>query len=66
MKMLRVVLFHLYVALMALLVLTASQVIADHYGSRILGAFTGTVSDVNHDVSNMKNKVKNWNKNMLD
>lgn len=64
--MLRVLLFHFYVALMALFVLIASQIIADNYGSRILGAITGTVNEVNQDVSNVKNKVKNWNKNMLD
>lgn len=64
--MLRVVLFHCYVALMALLVLTTSQIIAEHYGSRILAVITGTVNEVNQDVSNVKSKVKNWNKNMLD
>lgn len=64
--MLRVVLFHTYVAIMAIFVLTTSHIIADHYGARILGAFTGTVNDVNQDVSAVKNKVKDWNKKIMD
>lgn len=64
--MLRVVLFHAYIAVMAIIVLTASHIIADHYGARILSAITGTVTEAKQDVSDVKNKVKNWNKTMLD
>ena len=64
--MMRVILFHLYVAIMAIIVVTTSNIVAEHYGTTILNAINGTVNSVNEDVSKVKNSVRDWNKNILD
>ncbi len=64
--MMRVVLFHLYVTIMAIFVVTTGTVLADHYGTRIVNTINGTVNSVNEDVSKVKNSVKDWNKKILE
>ncbi len=64
--MLRVILFHLYVAVMAVIVITTANILSDHYGQTIINSITGTVDEVNNDVSAVKNKVKDWNKKILE
>lgn len=64
--MLRVILFHLYVAIMAVIVITTANILSDRYGQTIINSITGTVDEVNNDVSAVKNKVKDWNKKILE
>jgi uncharacterized protein YacL len=62
----KVVFTHFYVIVVAIFVLTTSQIIADHYGRDIISFFTGTSNSVERELNDVKETVKDWNKKILD
>lgn len=64
--MLRVFLTHLYVIVMAFVVLTASHIVANRYGDDIINSLTGFAGSADNRIDTMQDSVKDWNKKMLD
>lgn len=64
--MLRVIFTHLYVILMAIIVITTSNILASRYGDDIVNSLKNMVSTADSGVNEMQENVKDWNKNMLD
>lgn len=64
--MVRVIVTHLYVIVMAIIVITTSNIIASRYGDDIVNGLKSLVSSADNEVSEMQESVKDWNKNMLD
>ncbi len=64
--MLRVIFTHLYVILMAIIVITTSNILANRYGDDIVNSIKNMVSTADSGVNEMQENVKDWNKKMLD
>lgn len=64
--MLRVIFTHLYVIVMAIIVITTSNILANRYGDDIVNSLRNLVSSADSGVNDMQESVKDWNKNMLD
>jgi uncharacterized membrane protein (DUF106 family) len=64
--MLRVIFTHLYVIVMAIIVITTSNILANRYGDDIVNSLKNMVSTADSGVNEMQESVKDWNKNMLD
>lgn len=64
--MVRVIFTHLYVIVMAILVIMTANILSDRYGDDIVSGLKGMLSSADSEISEMQNSVKDWNKNMLD
>jgi predicted PurR-regulated permease PerM len=64
--MVRVIFTHLYVILMAIIVITTSNILATRYGDSIVSSLNNLVSSADNEITEMQDSVKDWNKNMLD
>lgn len=64
--MLRVIFTHLYVIVMAIIVITTSNILANRYGDDIVNSLKNMVSTADSGVNEMQESVKDWNRNMLD
>lgn len=64
--MLRVIFTHLYVIVMAIIIITTSNILANRYGDDIVNSLNNMVSTADSGVNEMQESVKDWNKNMLD
>lgn len=64
--MVRVIFTHVYVIVMALLIVTAGNIIADRYGDDIVNGINSLLSSADSEMTEMQESVKDWNKNMLD
>ncbi len=64
--MLRVIFTHFYVIVMAIIVITTSNILANRYGDDIVNSLKNMVSTADSGVNEMQESVKDWNKNMLD
>lgn len=64
--MVRVIFAHLYVILMAIVVITTGNILADRYGDDIVNGLNNLVSSADSEIGEMQESVKDWNKNMLD
>lgn len=64
--MLRVFFAHLYVIVMAIIVITTSNILASRYGDDIVNGIQNLVSSADNEVSEVQESVKDWNKKMLD
>jgi hypothetical protein len=64
--MVRVIFTHLYVIVMAIIVITTSNILATRYGDSIINGLNGMVSSADNEITEMQDSVKDWNKKMLD
>jgi len=64
--MARVIFTHLYVIIMATVVVMTGNILADRYGDDIVSGLHGMVQSTDDGMAEMKNSVKDWNKHMLD
>lgn len=64
--MVRVIFTHLYVIMMAIIVITTSHILANRYGDDIVNSLKSLVSSADSGMNEMQESVKDWNKNMLD
>lgn len=64
--MVRVIFTHLYIILMAIVVITTSNILASRYGDSIVNGLNSLVSSADSEITEMQDSVKDWNKNMLD
>jgi hypothetical protein len=64
--MLRVIFTHLYVIIVAILVVTAGNIIADQYGASITKSLSSMVNTVDHKMNNVEETVTDWNKKILE
>ena len=64
--MFRTLMTHLYVILMALLVVTAGNIIADRYGAAIASSIERMFGQADSGLQQMEESVKDWNRKMLD
>jgi C4-dicarboxylate transporter len=64
--MLRVIFTHLYVIVMAIIVITTSHILANRYGDDIVNGLKNLVTSADSGMNEMQENVKDWNKNMLD
>ncbi len=64
--MVRVIFTHLYVIVMAILVIMTANILSDRYGDDIVTGLNNLVGSANNEMTEMQNSVKDWNKNMLD
>lgn len=64
--MLRVFFAHLYVIVMAIIVITTSNILASRYGDDIVNGIQNLVRGADNEVSEVQESVKDWNKKMLD
>ena len=62
----RTILAHIYVIVMATLVVMAGNILADRYGDRIAGFVSGVGSKASQEKAQIQKDVKDWNKKMLD
>lgn len=64
--MVRVIFTHLYVIVMAILVIMTANILSDRYGDDIVSGLNNLVSTADSEINEMQSSVKDWNKNMLD
>lgn len=64
--MVRVIFTHVYVIVMALLIIVAGNIIADRYGDDIVNGIDNLLSSADTGMTGMQESVRDWNKNMLD
>lgn len=64
--MVRVIFTHLYVIVMAIIVITTSNILANRYGDDIVNSLKSLVTSADSGMNEMQESVKDWNKNMLD
>lgn len=62
----RTILVHIYVIVMAAIVVMAGNILADRYGDRIAGFISGIGSKASQEKAQIEQGVKDWNKKMLD
>jgi len=65
-QMVRVIFTHVYVIVMALLIIVAGNIIADRYGDDIVNGIDNLLSSADTGMTEMQESVRDWNKNMLD
>lgn len=64
--MVRVIFTHIYVIVMAVLVIMTANILSDRYGDDIVTGLKNLVSSADSEITEMQEGVKDWNKNMLD
>lgn len=64
--MARVIFTHLYVIVVATLVVMTGNILADQYGPTITKSLSDMLSSVDHSVNNVEETVTDWNKKILD
>lgn len=64
--MVRVIFTHLYLIIVAIFVVTAGNILADQYGTRITRSLSDMVNTVDHKMNNAEETVTDWNKKILD
>lgn len=62
----RIILTHLYVIIMATIVITAGNIIADQYGGTIKHGISTLLNSVDREVTEVQHGVTDWNKKILD
>jgi ubiquinone biosynthesis protein UbiJ len=66
MPMARVIFTHLYVIIVATLVVMTGNILADQYGPSIKKTMSDIVYSVDHSVNNVEETVTDWNKKILN
>ncbi len=64
--MARVIFTHLYVIIVATLVVMTGNILADQYGPGIKQSLSDMINSVDHSVNNIEETVTDWNKKILD
>ncbi len=64
--MVRVIFTHIYVIVMAVLVIMTANILSDRYGDDIVTGLKNLVSSADSEITEMQEGVRDWNKNMLD
>lgn len=64
--MARVIFTHLYVIIVAIMIVAAGNIIADQYGTSITKSLSDMVKSVDHSVNNVEETVTDWNKKILE
>lgn len=64
--MVRVFFTHVYVIVMAIIVVMTGNILANRFGDDIVNSLSSLVSSADDSVTDMQEKVKDWNKNVLD
>lgn len=64
--MVRVILSHVYVILMAIVVITTSNILAAQYGEDIVTSLKGLLSSTEAEISGIQSSTRDWNKKVLD
>lgn len=64
--MVRVIFTHLYVILMAIFVVTTSNILASRYGDNIVNGLNSMVSSADTEINDMQDSVKDWNKKIME
>lgn len=64
--MVKVIFEHLYVIVMAIVVVTAGNILADQYGSAISSGISDMVNSADKEITDVQNSVVDWNKKILD
>lgn len=64
--MFRVIFTHLYVILMAIVVITTSNILAAQYGEEIVSRLNELLSTTEAEVSGIQSSTRDWNKKALD
>ncbi|MDF1589174.1 MAG: hypothetical protein P1P93_08490 [Gammaproteobacteria bacterium] len=64
--MTRVIFTHLYLIIVATLVVMAGNILADQYGPDIKQALSDMMNSADHSVNNVEQTVTDWNKKILD
>jgi len=64
--MARVIFTHLYVIVVATLVVMTGNILADRYGETITQSLSSMVNSVDHKMNNVEETVTDWNKKILD
>ncbi len=62
----RTILAHIYVIIMATVVVMAGNILADRYGDTIINFVNGIGSKASQEKAQIEQGVKDWNKKMLD
>lgn len=62
----RTILAHVYVIVMATIVVMAGNILADRYGDAIVGFVSGVGSKASQEKAELEQGVKDWNKKVLD
>ncbi len=62
----RTILAHIYVIIMATIVIIAGNILADRFGDDILDYVSGVGSKASQEKAQLEQGVKDWNKKMLD
>ncbi|OUR70917.1 hypothetical protein A9Q78_11260 [Methylophaga sp. 41_12_T18] len=64
--MIKVIIKHLYITVMAIFIVMMGNVLADKYGPRLSAKISSISSSADQDVNDVKNTVNNWNKQILE
>jgi len=64
--MAKVIFTHVYVIVMAILIVMTGNILADNYGTEILSKITSIKDSADREVRDVQSTVKDWNKNVLD
>ncbi len=62
----RTILAHVYVIVMATMVVMAGNILADRFGDEIVRAVSGVGAKANAEKTELEQSVKDWNKKVLD
>lgn len=62
----RTILAHIYVILMATIVVMTGNILADKFGDDIVNFVSGLGSQAVQEKANIEQGVKDWNKSILD
>ena len=62
----RTILAHVYVIIMATIVVMAGNILADKFGDDIVDFFSDLGTQAAQEKANIEHGVKDWNNNMLD
>lgn len=65
-SMLKLLLTHVYVIVMAFIIMTAANIVAAQYGEKISSAIHSLVGGTDQQIEQMHDKVKNWNKDIVN
>lgn len=62
----RTILAHVYVIVMATIVVMAGNILADRFGDDIVRAVSGVGAKASAEKTELEQSVKDWNKKVLD
>lgn len=62
----RTIMAHIYVIVMATIVVMAGNILADRYGDAIVGFVNSLGSKASQEKTQIEQGVKDWNKKILD